>query len=383
MNVCMHDVGNGLNLFVNHKMMIDFGGDIDKISNYHYHRCCRCYPVHHIETFVLSHFHEDHYNGLFFLNHSLFNLKQVYYPGIPTIIDKNGKNIGITFFSYLMAMNHYITLGTSSGSAAADLIEQLRQVSTTAFQYAPLFKGDTFNHNGTKYEVLWPPRIINIKSHTNGKTLDSEDKVIITKIKKAIGAFEKAKVEHPELDELAEKYSKAITEKYKHENPTHEEKYNYPNANMNSTDIKLDKEPFTNEPTGVSELPPLVKTANDALRTAANDLSLAFKSENNKILFLGDLETNQINRVCQSLSRKQFDVFITPHHGTHKGGGMKLLSIKIALSSVGSLYKGYVKNPDLKHITNKLDTYNDGCIHAYIHHSSIDIERCKYSSKTI
>ncbi|TDA62590.1 hypothetical protein E0765_12345 [Sulfuricurvum sp. IAE1] len=383
MNVCMHDVGNGLNLFINHKMMIDFGGDIDKISNYHYHRCCRCYPIHHIETFVLSHFHDDHYNGLFYLTHPFFDLKHVYYPGIPTIIDAAGKDIGVTFFSYLIAMNHYITLGTTSGSAAADLIEQLHRVSTTTFQYAPLFKGDIFNHNGTQYEVLWPPRVIKIQSNTNGRTLDSEDKVIVSKIKKAIGAFEKAKEEHPELNELAEKYSRAITEKYKNNIPEHEDKDDYPNANMKSTDSKVEEESFTNKPISTIELPPLAKTANDALRTAANDLSLAFKSENNKILFLGDLETNQINRVCQSLSNKQFDVFITPHHGTHKGSSMNLLKIKVALSSVGSLYKGYFRNPDLKRITNKLDTYNDGCIHAYIHHSSIDIEKCKYSSKTI
>lgn len=384
MNVCMHDVGNGLNLFVNHDMIIDFGGDTDKMSKYHYHRFCRWYAVHHIDTFVLSHFHEDHYNGLFFLKHPFLDLKQVYYPGIPTIIDQDGKDIGITFFSYLMAMNHYITFGTKSGSAAADFIEQLHQLCKTAFQYAPLFKGNKFNHNNTQYEVLWPPRFIKIKSSTNGKTVDSEDKVIISKIKKAIGAFEKAKVEHPELNALAEKYSRIVAEKYIRDNNGHKEKGNeYFNENMKKVNLKWDQGTHRNQANEKIELPALVEAANNALRAAANDLSLAFKSENNKILFLGDLETNQINRVCQILSGQQFDIFITPHHGTHKGAGMKLLSIKVALSSVGSLYKGYFKNPDLKHITNKFDTHNDGCIYARVHHSSIDIEKCKYSFKTI
>jgi ribonuclease BN (tRNA processing enzyme) len=152
----MCDVGDGLNLFIDHDMMVDYGGEKEKLKYRYHHRCCRyCYPFHPIETFVLSHFHEDHYNGLFledkYLQHHYFHsLQYVYYQGIPIIVDEHGNNIHTQFLSYLMAMNHYM-LGDQSGLASTDLISRLQQLSQNTFQFAPLFKGDTFTYGGRKY----------------------------------------------------------------------------------------------------------------------------------------------------------------------------------------------------------------------------------------
>lgn len=384
MELCMRDVGDGLNLFIDHGMMVDFGGEQEKIRDLFYHRCYRyCYLFHNINTFVLSHFHKDHYDGLFLVdNHphyyNLHSLEYVYYQGMPIIQDKNVKNIQLKFLSYLMAMNHYM-LGDKSGVASVDLISRLQQLSHKTLKFAPLFKGDVFKYNNREYEVLWPPRKIN----SDGK--------IISKIKTAINDFEKAKKDNPDLEKYARKYND-IAKNYAPDNESVEhEKYKYPNESMYQKEFegnvaskdelrdgntkKLDKKVLSE---------PVVKKANKSLRDAANHLSLAFKSSNNELLFFGDLETNQINILCNELNMQEFEVFVTPHHGTHSGLKMKKIDSKIALSSVGKLYSGYLKNKYLKDVSNHLyTTKKSGCLHIGISASSIEVDMCKYHFERI
>lgn len=362
MKICMCDVGDGLNLFINHGLMVDFGGEPEKLKYHHHQRCCRCYyHVHHVETFVLSHFHKDHYNGLFLenLKPRFFNLKHVYYQGIPIIKDGNKNNLHTKFLSYLMAMNHYM-LGDKSGIASADFIDRLQQLNQKHFSYAPLFKGDTFEHQGKKYEVIWPLRVI-------------EEAETIAKIKTAIKDFEDAK--NPELNKLAEKY-KEIAEKYaRNDENTDEKKCEYPNDSMQQAELNSE---IINEATN-REIDNPIQKANKSLRAAANDLSLAFKSTDNDLLFMGDLETNQINILCDELSDENFKVFVTPHHGTHAGVKMKKISSKIALSSVGGkkLYSGYLKNKYLKYVSHHLyNTEKDGCLRVSVDKSSVAVDMC-------
>lgn len=375
MNICMCDVGDGLNLFINHYMMVDFGGEKEKLKYQYHHRYCRyCYPFHYVETFVLSHFHLDHYNGLFLKDAvpSFFDLKYVYYQGIPTIVDEKGNNIHIKFLGYLMAMNHYM-LGDRSGLASADLINRLKQLSNKSFSYAPLFKGDIFQHQGKNYEVLWPPRV-----------LKNENK-IVTKIKTAIKDFEIAKEKNTELDSLAEKYNR-IVEKYAQKNEdSNEKKYEYPNDTMQKEEVKEESEEIINDNIEhEGDLSDFIKKANESLRKAANDLSLAFKTTENELLFMGDLETNQINILCDELNGQDFKVFVTPHHGTHAGVKMKQIRSKIALSSVGKLYNGYLKNKYLKDVSNHLYcTKKDGCLAIYINNSSLNIDTYKHDFEEI
>lgn len=375
MNICMCDVGDGLNLYIDNNMMVDFGGEEEKLKFYYRHRCCGFTSyIKYIETFILSHFHKDHYNGLFLENIKprSFYLNNVYYQGIPIIVDENGDNIHTKFFSYLMAINHYM-LGDQSGVASADLISRLQQLSRKTFKFSPLFKGDTFTHNTRKYEVLWPPRI-----------LKTDDK-IVAKIKTAIEDFENAKKVDKKLGELAEKYHE-IAEKYAcNSEYTDEKKYEYPYESMQKAESqsKEDDKVFYEQLNG-ENIHKLVKTANSSLRAAANDLSLAFKTTENELLFMGDLETSQINILCEELKGEDFKVFVTPHHGTHSGVKMKQISSKIALSSVGKLYKGYLENKYLKDVSNHLySTKRDSCLKINVNSSSIDINMYKHNFERI
>jgi beta-lactamase superfamily II metal-dependent hydrolase len=75
-------------------------------------------------------------------------------------------------------------------------------------------------------------------------------------------------------------------------------------------------------------LPEIVRRANGSLRTAGNNLSLALH-EDNRFLFLGDLEKREIGEVAAELQKKRritFFATITPHHGTHWHSGLKHLT---------------------------------------------------------
>ena len=93
----LKNVGDGLNLIINnqrhHDLTVDFGGD----ENIH------CYCYFH-DSFLLSHFHADHYNGI--LNcrhyHGHWDLENFYHPGMPTFTEAK------QFFISLLTINGFL-----------------------------------------------------------------------------------------------------------------------------------------------------------------------------------------------------------------------------------------------------------------------------------
>jgi hypothetical protein len=93
------------------------------------------------------------------------------------------------------------------------------------------------------------------------------------------------------------------------------------------------------------KLPDVVKKANDSLRKAANHLSLAL-FEHNGLLFLGDLEKSEIRKVVnylESVGKKRFYVFVTPHHGTHWDNCLKKIDCIYSITSNGSKLHSHIK----------------------------------------
>ena len=81
------------------------------------------------------------------------------------------------------------------------------------------------------------------------------------------------------------------------------------------------------------------------------------------MLFLGDLDSNQLKQVANHLvnhGNTHYITIITPHHGTHWHNSLKKLSAIYALSSVGE--KLFAKiNQGFKSISNIcLYTYANG-----------------------
>lgn len=293
------------------------------------------------QAFFVSHFHVDHYNGLFQWEHSrpcpFPMIEQAFFPRVPVFPQRE------TLMRFMLAMNHWI-MGDTTGSMEADFLGVLSRINFRPFRYRSLSAGETIQLGGAQLDVLWPPRVL-------------DDERSLKVIRTAISDFEAAREE----DEVLRRIYEAIGGKGEirpyvggegqwGELPGHGER------------LRMKGEvPFPMEP---RELRDAVKRANDSLRSAANHLSLAFH-EDNRLLFLGDLESNQIKQVVSELlskDRDHFFVIITPHHGTHWQRDLDRLRAWYAISSVGEGLFRHV-SPDFKLLAEEcLLTYLNGDI---------------------
>ena len=99
------------------------------------------------DTFILSHFHVDHYNRLLYASqHSslrCFPIKEVYYPRIPEFKER-GK-----FIVALFTMNLRI-FGSETGVMEYDFLETIFKINGKMdFKYRPVSKGDIINIHGS------------------------------------------------------------------------------------------------------------------------------------------------------------------------------------------------------------------------------------------
>jgi len=285
------------------------------------------------DYFILSHFHLDHYNGLIegaLNNKNSFNIKELYFPRIPDFDKKE------EFLICLFAMNKYL-LGDRSGIMEYDLIETIKKLnnSNRKFKIQALSRGDEIFVGNTKIKVLWPP-----KKFTKNKLLKS--------VRDALESFENALEKDDRLREIYEDIKKNnniddINSKYLNDEEKVVNNYNADNEverkeqnDNEEKDLNAEEEPI--------ELKGDIYKANKKLRIVANRLSLAFMIDEH-FLFMGDLESTEINEVINQLEDKKklfFPILMTPHHGTHRSQKLfKKLKIKLALSSIGKkLIKG-------------------------------------------
>lgn len=287
------------------------------------------------DLFVLSHFHVDHYNGLFEAANNTQSIRRVLYPRIPEFRERR------EFLRDLVAMAHRV-MGGMTGSMAADFLHVLGKINRGKFEHRALAKGDTIKVGSSQLEVLWPPRTIDSTSR----------KAVQRAIAKYDEALEKDRTLRritSQIGERGELYPSDESEGWL-ESPTFEDR-------VWADDSQL-------FPDRGEDLPASTVEANDALRKAANRLSLAFHQDN-RLLFMGDLETREIGNVVGNLvaeGRTNFVVTINPHHGTHWNDELRKLDGWWSISSVGGQYVQMVE-PDFKSVfDNHWVTYLNGTL---------------------
>jgi len=275
------------------------------------------------DVFLLSHFHVDHYNGLFqwwrFRPLSFPRIEKVYFPRLPKFPQREN------FLQCILAMNHWL-MGDTTGSMEADFLHIMRRINFRPFMWRRVSSGDRLHVGGAELEILWPPQVI-------------EEKRTLRVVDKAISDFEKAMRQ----DETLHRIYVSMRES--------DEMWPYVGDEEHGELPGRGDQPHdTCEfPTQVRELPDVVKRANVSLRKAANHLSLALH-EDNRFLFMGDLEAHEIREVTRDLldrERDRFLVLITPHHGTHWHRDLGHLRAWWAISSVGEHLFGRV-HPEFK-----------------------------------
>ena len=233
------------------------------------------------DVFILSHFHVDHYNGLLFASrHSPpyhWRIKEVYYPRLPEFREKE------KFMDYLSAINLRI-FGSETGIMEYDFLEAISRINVRTFWYRPVSKGDIIDINGAKFEVLWPPTMI------------KQDETLSV-IENALRNFEKAMEQDEKTKQLYERIKReGVFRRYAEGGKMPKSRGR---ENINRDTEKEYKE---------KELPAIVKKANKSLRKAANHLSLSL-FEDNRLLFLGDIESFEIRQIVDYLNtndRKKF-----------------------------------------------------------------------------
>lgn len=269
------------------------------------------YHFNRPDVFILSHFHIDHYNGLLYASTRyhrhppVFRIREVFYPRIPQFKEKE------KFLLCLLALNLRV-FGSETGVMEYDFLRAISRINRGPFKYKPLCKGDIVNINGSAFRVLWPPSVV-------------EDDTTLSVIKRALEDFEEAMEEDEETKQLYDHVrEEGIFRVYLGEQGEKGEFEEY-----NERGIREEYER--------RELPEVVKNANKSLREAANHLSLAL-FEDNRFLFLGDTENFEIRQIVDDLKskgRKNFYIFITPHHGTHWDNCLEEIKCIYSISSNG------------------------------------------------
>ena len=281
------------------------------------------------DVFILSHFHSDHYNGLLGIDPNIhktpfLSIEKVFIPRIPEFDDRPH------FLQCFLAMC-YRVLGGNSGSMELDFLNVIHNINSRPFKYRELSAGDIFAVEGSYFYVLWPPRTI-------------KQKRTLKVIKSAIEDFDKALEKDDTLKGI-----------YKDLN-NNSVIMSYLDGGKGEKDFEqgiVRSDLFGQNHIG-RKLPNSTINANKSLRSAANHFSLAFH-EDNRLLFLGDLESHELNQVVKKLEKKgimNFQVIIMPHHGTHWYKSMNRLNCISALCSTGrKLYKNL--RPEYKEIATE------------------------------
>lgn len=329
---------------------IDCGASKEFEKKAFYQGLCRINP----EVFFLSHFHADHYNALVRTQNVStkssgikFDIKEIYFPRIPDLPNKE------EFLKCIFAMNQSV-LGNQTGDMALDLLNvvaRLNQQTSLNFKAASLMQGDIINVGKSRIEILWPPKVY-----------DKAKKVV----EEAIRDFNKAKEQNKELEELYKFVDEnRIIDNYLRESSFHEPPLNHLSPKSKGLVPERNEEVLKPPQPEQKQSKLLVAKANKSLRHAANHFALAFRIEEN-LLFMGDLEEQEINLVAKELIRRNsrhYSVSIVPHHGTHWGNDLKSFYFKYAVSSEKCERARYLR-PEYKAIA---DMNLSTCFHGDIH----------------
>lgn len=329
------DVGDGLaagiRLVSGKRIQVDCG------SQQHRDRASRVLHDIRPDIFILSHFHSDHYNGVsshvdHFSSHHQ-SIKKVYIPRIPNFEDKSLRR---RFSRALFATNLRV-LGHGTGSMEADFLNLISSINRCSFSYSFLSRGDKVSVDSSKFDVLWPPNRINADN-------------VVKSVRDAVDDFDSALSEDKETSRI---YNRLVETRVLKRYLSEEE----------GTIEPTETEHFERDD---SEIPEVVSRANKSLRNAANRLSLAFR-EDNRLLFMGDLEKSEIRQVINKLdSEGMTDYFslVTPHHGTHWHDSLKKLKCHNAFSSLGSkLSKHYCTEYKKISYRSWLTYFNGSLVH--------------------
>lgn len=351
------DMGDGLSSILSShfglNVQIDWGSNtqINAVDNWKQSVKHSYYPNLFPDSFILSHFHRDHYNGLFYAARNSdelkgqFNIREFFYPGQPKF--ENSK----LFYKALKAVSMY-KIGDDSGHMGLDTVSAIQTLNryNRKPESTELFLGDKRQIARLDFECLWPPREYN-------------EGVLTRPVGKALKAYKDALEKNEKLRRIDNSIGE-VNSFFKSETADFERFQNDPR--LLNYDNELEQKFDGNQNLDEQSMKAFNK-ANKLLKDVANKLCLVLV-QGNDLLFWGDLEQQEIKKVVNNLVEKNttnFEVMIAPHHGTHWADDMYKLRTNYMLVPSGE-ERNKKFEPRLKQISQEvISTYQSGDIVKY------------------
>ena len=314
----MRDVGDGLCMQVSNSF------DYDLTIDYGEYKSPSWRYLHFHDYFLLSHFHSDHFNGILKSNPKFRNwhIDTFFHPIMPKFKDRD------EFYYCLFAMNARITKGHPIQNF---VLNKVRLLNSHPINFVPVCKGEVHSIGHVDYEILWPPKEIS-------------EETTLSVIRNAIKDFNDA----CEKDELLKNIYNE-TKEYSLENYFKNYEKRFDEKKSITDDSFIDEKEIENE-----KISDTIDKANKSLRSAANRLSVAFR-QSDRLLFLGDLEEEEIETVTSELikdKKTSFETIIAAHHGTHWHDNLMKFNSHLCLASVGQRLRSKIE-PKYRRLCNK------------------------------
>lgn len=358
MLIVVNDVGDANCNWISNfdeTMMIDFGGNWGKESggNHSSQKNSLEKQLRFSDAFLLSHYHEDHYNMLLDLHSSMkTQLKNFYFPFIPNVAGSSDEKILVKDM-YLM---HILCRKKETGSPALTIYKKLKELNGShSMNLHAVHKGDCVKLGQEKYDVIWPPERISAKGNKNG---NNSIPVMSKKCVDAMNEVDSLLEQDAELHKIWKAVDR-MTEAVCLEQ-IDEPKEDFDDAEKYSTDGNI-LGCVENVASNIKNK--VIKK----LKEIANSLSVCLYRQG-EFLFLGDLENADIKPCISDLLKKTSEIyvqnFIAPHHGTHWHNCLgKSVHAHNILVSVGNRLQKKVHRPNYKGICKNLQiTWEKGML---------------------
>lgn len=313
-DVTMFDVGHGECILVRSERLRGFLVDCGATRPQKH-----CQVPNLIETylpatstcgFAISHYHDDHYNlfPCFARPHKLFS--NIYVPDMPAV--GPGRHVTHAIMEFLALAS---LIDFRNYRILPDIFRLLKK------RPIPRRKGQTIREANLSFYVFWP---------------DIDHRILRTP-----SIIKKAKMMRQKIKPWLEKYGI----------PTE-----YEGDNLLAQFFEYLVQELSLEETFGREREELEKTLRDLEETfkdLGNLLSLAFKTydsrENEKLLFLSDLDNRVLDRIHIARSSYTYDFIQAAHHGTEFGKSLHKMSTEYLLVSrnqeefhrINPIHEGY------------------------------------------
>lgn len=339
----------------NENLLVDFGSDsgskqtIIANTTREIQQLCEEQPL----SVLLTHFHDDHINGLTtYLNTKSqppANLPfkfQTFY--IPDVFAQSYSNAGIGYIHLLLLKDIFDAIIIHK-KPIISLYELLKAFANNKSHIKFLKRGDTFSLSDTKFDVLWPCfECIKIHKKTVNRTINTLSQLGFIKApsqqnQKALAAEDNDN-SIAIIDEFADQLSSAFLKLYQAEAVDQETmtllEVAYEKLADKCTTITLSSQTVTAS---------YLKSVGNSLVNEANKLSIVFQDagthDSSKLLMTGDITKTELEKLVRKDKalrstmpqiKEKYKLIKAPHHGTQSHFIPNLPKCDIITASNGS-----------------------------------------------